>query len=93
MGFGMAGEVGERRSLRLPFYYGWVNLVMAALAMTATFPGRTFGLAMINKSLQADLDIGDIFHGSLNFWSMILGGALCWPVGRLLDRLGTPPGC
>jgi MFS family permease len=89
MGFGMAGEVGERRSLRLPFYYGWVNLVMAALAMTATFPGRTFGLAMINKSLQADLDIGDIFHGSLNFWSMILGGALCWPVGRLLDRLGT----
>src|SRR5262249_52324313 len=39
--------VGERRSIRLPFYYGWVNLVPAALAMTATFPGRTNGLAMI----------------------------------------------
>jgi MFS family permease len=83
--------IGERWSVRLPFYYGWVNLVLAALAMTATFPGRTNGLAMINKPLQADLRIGDIFHGSLNFWSVILGAALCWPVGRLLDRFGTRP--
>jgi MFS family permease len=81
--------VGERQSGRLPFYYGWVNLVLAALAMTATFPGRTFGLAMINKPLQADLGIDDIFHGSLNFWSVLLGAALCWPVGRLLDHFGT----
>jgi len=81
--------VSERRSIRLPFYYGWVNLVLAALAMTATFPGWTNGLAMINKPLQTDLHIGDIFHGSLNFWSVILGAALCWPVGRLLDRIGT----
>jgi MFS family permease len=83
--------VGERRSIRLPFYYGWVNLVLAALAMTATFPGRTNGLAMINKPMQADLHIGDIFHGALNFWSVILGAALCWPIGRLLDRIGTRP--
>jgi MFS family permease len=88
----MGSQAGdERRSIRLPFYYGWVNLVLAALAMTATFPGRTNGLAMINKPLQADLHIGDIFHGALNFWSVILGAALCWPIGRLLDRLGTRP--
>jgi MFS family permease len=81
--------VGERRSVRLPFYYGWVNLMLAALAMTATLPGRTHGLGLINKPLQDDLHIGDIFHGSLNFWSVIVGAALCWPVGRLLDRFGT----
>jgi MFS family permease len=90
MGPPIVSEPGARR-VRLPFYYGWVNLVLAALAMTATFPGRTNGLAMINKPLQADLRIGDIFHGSLNFWSVLLGAALCWPVGRLLDRLGTRP--
>src|SRR5262249_46908057 len=89
---GMGSQaVGEPGSIRLPFYYGWGNLVLGALAMTATFPGRTNGLAMINKPLQADLRIGDIFHGSLNFWSVLLGAALCWPVGRLLDRLGTRP--
>ena len=25
-------------------YYGWVNLLMASVAMTATLPGRTHGL-------------------------------------------------
>ena len=30
---------------RWPFYYGWVNVVMGALAMTATLPGRTLGSA------------------------------------------------
>jgi MFS family permease len=71
------------------FYYGWVNLVLAALAMTATFPGRTHGLGMINKPMQAELGIGDVFHGALNFWSVLLGAAFCWPIGRLLDRFGT----
>jgi MFS family permease len=74
---------------RLLFHYGWVNLVLAALAMVATFPGRTIGLSMINLPLQRDLHIGDVFQGSLNFWSVLLGAAFCWPVGRLLDRFGV----
>ena len=74
---------------RLLFHYGWINLVLASLAMIATFPGRTIGLSMINKPLQQDLHIGNVFQGSLNFWSVLLGAAFCWPVGRLLDRFGT----
>jgi MFS family permease len=74
---------------RLLFHYGWVNLVIAALAMVATFPGRTFGLSMINLPLQRDLHIGDVFQGWLNFWSVLLGAAFCLPVGRLLDRFGA----
>ncbi len=74
---------------RLLFHYGWVNLVLAALAMVATFPGRTIGLSMINLPLQRDLGIDDVFQGSLNFWSVLLGAAFCWPVGRLLDRFGV----
>ena len=71
------------------FYYGWDQVLLAAVAMTATFPGRTHGLSTINKSLQADLGIGDIFHGALNFWSVVLGATLCWPIGRVIGRLGT----
>ncbi len=74
---------------RLLFHYGWVNLVLAALAMVATFPGRTVGLSMINRPMQLDLGISDLFQGSLNFWSVLLGAAFCWPVGRLLDRFGV----
>jgi MFS family permease len=73
----------------LPFYYGWVNVVVAALAMVATLPGRTHGLGLITKPLLADLQIDDVFYSTLNFWAILLGSAFCWPVGRMLDRWGT----
>ena len=43
----------KRRTLlqSLPFYYGWVNVVVASLAMTATLPGRTHGLGLITEPL------------------------------------------
>ena len=28
-------------------YYGWVNVVVAAAAMSATLPGRPYGLGLI----------------------------------------------
>ncbi len=40
---------------RIPFYYGWVNLAVAALAMVGTFPGRTQGLGLITEPLMRDL--------------------------------------
>ena len=40
----------------LPFYYGWVNLAVAALAMVGTLP-RTQGLGLITEPLLADLQL------------------------------------
>jgi hypothetical protein len=34
--------------------YGWVMVVLAALAMVATLPGRTHGLGMITERMLAD---------------------------------------
>ena len=34
--------------------YAWVIVVVAALAMVATLPGRTHGLGMITERLLAD---------------------------------------
>jgi MFS family permease len=73
----------------LPLYYGWVNLLVAALAMTATLPGRTHGLGLITEPLLADLGISRGSFSALNFWAIILGSALCWPAGRLIDRVGA----
>jgi hypothetical protein len=42
---------------RLPVYYGWVNLTVAALAMVGTLPGRTQGLGLITEPLLKDLQI------------------------------------
>src|SRR5580698_3206682 len=85
-----AGE-SETRSwpARLPFYYGWVHVVLAAIAMSATLPGRTYGLGLIKEPLRADLDIGDLSFNLLNFLAIIIGALLFWPVGWLIDSLGT----
>jgi MFS family permease len=74
---------------RLPFYYGWVNVILAALAMTATLPGRTHGLGLITNPLCADLALTEVDYAKLNGWAILLGAAFCVPVGRLIDRWGS----
>jgi MFS family permease len=74
---------------RLPFYYGWVVLVLAALAMVATLPGRTHGLGLITERLMTDLGLGRYEFASINLWATLIGASFCLPVGRLIDRLGT----
>jgi MFS family permease len=74
---------------RLPFYYGWVNVLVAAVAMSATLPGRTYGLGLIKELLRADLGIGDLRFNALNFWAIILGAVVVLPAGRLIDRIGA----
>ncbi len=74
----------------LPFYYGWVIVVAAALAMVATMPGRTHGLGTITERLLKDtaLSLDRVRFGEMNFWATMLGAAFCLPCGKLLDRFG-----
>lgn len=74
---------------RLPFYYGWVQVVLASIAMSATLPGRTYGLGIIKEPLRADLGISDLRFNWLNFGAIIIGAIVVLPVGVLIDRLGT----
>jgi MFS family permease len=74
---------------RLPFYYGWVNLSVAALAMVGTLPGRTQGLGLITESLLNDLQIDRILFAQINLWATLVGALFCIGIGRLLDRFGS----
>lgn len=74
---------------QVAFYYGWVQVVVAALAMTATLPGSDYGVGLIEEPLVRDLGLSATSFASLNFWAVILGAVLCWPAGRLTDRWGT----
>lgn len=74
---------------RLPFYYGWVNLVLAALAMVGTLPGRTQGLGLITEPLLKDLQIDRVQFANINLWATLIGALFCLGVGRLLDRIGS----
>ena len=72
-----------------PFYYGWVNLVVAALAMVGTLPSRTQGLGLITEPLLTDLQIDRVVFARMNLWATLIGALFCLGVGRLIDRFGS----
>src|SRR5436190_8533291 len=80
-------EAPERGGAR--FYYGWVNLAVAAFAMVATLPGRTQGLGLVTEPLLADLRIDRVAYATINLWATLIGAAFCLPCGRLTDRFGS----
>ena len=70
-------------------YYGWANLVVAAIAMVATLPGRTQGLGLVTEPLIVDLQIDRVTYATINLWATLIGALFCLPCGRLTDRLGA----
>jgi MFS family permease len=78
-----------RALARVPFYYGWIVMVLAAFAMVGTLPGRTQGLGLITESLLRDLQIDRLTFARMNLWATLIGSLSCIGVGRLQDRLGS----
>jgi MFS family permease len=74
---------------RVPFYYGWVMLGVAAFAMVGTLPGRTQGLGLITEALLKDLRIDRVDFARMNLWGTLLGSLFCLGIGRLVDQLGS----
>ena len=73
----------------LPFYYGWVHVFIAALAMVGTLPGRTQGLGLITEPLLRDLQLDRVHFARINLWATLIGALFSIGVGRLLDRFGS----
>lgn len=73
----------------LPFYYGWVHVFIAALAMVGTLPGRTQGLGLITEPLLRDLQIDRVAFARINLWATLMGALFSIGVGRLIDRFGS----
>lgn len=83
------GNAPLQQPVALPFYYGWVNLFVASLAMVGTLPGRTQGLGLITEPLLTDLQLDRILFAKINFWATLIGALFCLGVGRLIDRFGS----
>src|SRR4029453_17736423 len=85
-----AGSEALTRSgaARRSFYYGWVSLGVAALAMVGTLPGRTQGLGLVTEPLMRDLGIGRVAFAEINLVATLVGPLFCLGIGRLIDRAG-----
>jgi MFS family permease len=73
----------------LPFFYGWVSVALAALAMVGTLPGRTQGLGLITEPLIADLQLDRVAFARVNLWATLIGALFALGVGRVVDRFGS----
>lgn len=87
----VSAEIQQRpvTPFALPFYYGWVQVFIAALAMVGTLPGRTQGLGLITEPLLKDLQIDRVAFARINLWATLIGALFSIGVGRLIDRFGS----
>jgi MFS family permease len=88
-----SASLAEPRPTLLPrgasaSWSGWINVVVGAVIMLATLPGRTQGLGLITEPMLADLRLDRVAYASINLWATLLGAAICLPIGRVFDRLG-----
>ena len=77
----------ERRATGRGWYYGWIVLGVAALAMVGTFPGRTQGLGLITEPLLKDVGIDRVRFAEINLVATLAGSLFCFGI----DRPGPGP--
>ena len=69
-------------------YYGWVIVVLAAISMVATLPGRTVGLGLITEPLLDDLGLQRTEFAKMNLVATLIGSLFALAAGPLIDRWG-----
>lgn len=85
----MSSTTLDARGMDRRFYYGWVVLGVAALAMVGTLPGRTQGLGLITEPLLRDLGVDRVRFAEINLVATLIGSIFCFGIGGLVDRHGS----
>ena len=67
----------------------WIQMLLAALAMVATLPGRTQGLGLVTEKLIADLGISRETYANYNLWATLIGALFAVGIGRVIDKVGS----
>lgn len=70
-------------------YYGWIVMLVAAVAMVGTLPGRTQGLGLVTEPLLADFGLDRLSYANINLWATLIGALFSVGVGRFIDRVGS----
>jgi MFS family permease len=71
------------------YFYGWVIVGIAALAMVGTLPGRTQGLGLITEPLLGELGVSRVAYAQINLFATLVGAAFAFGVGSWIDRRGS----
>jgi len=75
--------------VKVPFYYGWVVVLVCILTLLLSIPGQPDGIGVFRDSLISEYNISDIQFSILFGISTVLGAFLFPFSGRLIDRVGV----
>ena len=73
----------------LPFHYGWVIAVAAAMGMVASIPGQTIGINVFNDELIVALGLTRSQVALAYFIGTALSGTLIFWAGQVYDIFGS----
>ncbi|HAC79489.1 MAG: MFS transporter [Candidatus Binatia bacterium] len=77
------------RPNQFPFFYGWLILVVATLAVLMSIPGQTMGVSVFTEPLMEVTGLSRIGLSNAYLCGTLLSGALLPWAGSLLDRVGA----
>ncbi len=78
----------EPQATRRPFFYGWLILPLAMLAMVASSPGQTFGVSIFNEPIRLSLGLSHTQMAAAYTLGTLLGAVPIMYIGVLMDRHG-----
>lgn len=84
-----AGEPFRFSVSRLPFYYGWVILIIGSLGILASVPGQTMGVSVFTDHLMDALGISRVGISSAYMAGTLASSLLIPFAGILFDRWGA----
>jgi MFS transporter, OFA family, oxalate/formate antiporter len=74
-----------------PFYYGWVIVAAATLAILSSIPGQTMGVSVFTPRLMTAFRLSESGLSTAYGLGTILSGLLITRAGRMIDRFGARP--
>jgi MFS family permease len=80
------------RPAALPFYYGWVILVVSTVGIVMSVPGQTMGVSVFTDSILEATGLSRLELSNAYLAGTVLSGLLLPTGGRLVDRFGVRAG-
>jgi len=74
---------------RIPFFYGWIILMVSGLAIFVAGPGQTYSVSIFVDPIISDLGWSRTMVSGLYTAGSLIAGTVMILVGRLLDRYGA----
>ena len=74
---------------KVPFFYGWVIVLVGTIAVIFSIPGQTMGFAVFTDTLIKELDLSRVQLSTAYCVGTVASGLSLPYFGRLYDRVGA----